>query len=127
MSYARWNAWSDVYVYETEEGYVVHVAVSRPINPEVMGNKSFGQRVVEANGDIDIINEEYQQYRRLLTLLEYEEIGLQFDGQTFCEGELQSLYRLLGILKGIGYRVPEATFDMILDEICHEQDMGWTW
>jgi hypothetical protein len=112
MSYCRWSSdgfQCDVYVYEAEGGYMVHVA---------------GKRRLKRVCDIDFSNQQAlmdsiaQQHKELddpeNKLLP---IGLPYDGETFGADTLTELLEVLTDIKETGYNVPDFVFSDIQGEI----------
>lgn len=113
MSYCRWsdNNWkSDIYAYESEVGFVVHVATHR-----VAGD------VPEVPFILDVGPEEYfEKYKAQMDFLEKAErvpINGPCDGETFCYKTVQELYDGLRELQVDGYVVPEFAFEEIKQEL----------
>lgn len=113
MSYCRWSSDDfrcDVYAYESDAGYIVHVA-----------NRMYLGDIPRVPFILDVSNEEwskaYKEQHEFLEKAEQRKIGLEYDGQTF---QYDSLAEMLGGLRGIkdkGYRIPKWVFDAILEEI----------
>jgi len=117
MSYCRWssdNMRSDVYAYEdVAGGYTVHIRKSRPTNPEILPD--FPAKAL-AEKDIEAVQEWMDKKRVAYPKLVYEDIGLEHDGETMGAESLRELHMVLSYLKGLGYYVPDVTFEMIEDE-----------
>lgn len=111
MSYCRWSSdgfQCDVYVYESNEGYTIHVA----------GNRR-PRRVV----DIDFSSQEslaasIKQQRQELDdpTNEPVKIGLSEDGKTFVDPTPGECAERLTWLQGLGYHVPQDVIDDLRDE-----------
>lgn len=107
MSYCRFstnNFECDLYCYQSDEGYVTHVAriktrpgTARPVPGETM-DKYLG-RLSEST----------------------VEIGLPFDGVTFTDETLEDFEARLRMLRETGYRFPDSVFDMIREERLDDQ------
>lgn len=113
MSYCRWSSDDfrcDVYAYESDAGYIVHVA-----------KRMYLGDIPRVPFILDVSNEEwskaYKAQHEFLETAEQREIGLEYDGQTF---QYDSLAEMLGGLRDIkskGYRIPEWVFNAVLEEI----------
>jgi len=110
MSYCRFSTDDfnyDVYVYQSERGYVVHIAENRYVF-----DRSLLPKVT-----LKSTQEEHYERNKLLSQLvansERVKIGLEYDGQTFTFGDLDQLYYFLIKLYMKGYNIPNSCFDNI--------------
>lgn len=116
MSYCRWSSDNfncDVYAYESCYGvFDIHVAKSRIVGdvPKVDHNLLF-------EGKADEFMRQNKIQSDFLETCKTEPIGLQYDGESFNEPDLQSFLERMIELKEIGYRIPDYVFDIIKDEI----------
>lgn len=129
MSYCRFSSdnWrSDVYCYEAEEGYVIHVAkyrkVIQPI-PDLVGTwfwywvgdcewewvKRFGYRLISWWHN--------QIHARSLRLIPLRPIHLPKDGETFGYDSAKDCFNRLLALRGIGYYIPQSAIESLREEI----------
>lgn len=86
MSYCRWSSdgfTSDVYCYESDAGFVTHVANKRHDRRREIGDHSE---------------------------IPMHEIGLAHDGATFVDAGPREMAETLRKLREEGYRVPEYVF-----------------
>lgn len=110
MSYCRWsddNWKSDVYVYETNDGFVVSVAAGRyvgdvPKLPSIDNPEFF---------------EAYAKQNLLIAEMPIKKIGLEYDGQDFCFKTLEALMEKLLDIQKAGYHVPEFCLETIRAEL----------
>lgn len=117
MSYCRWSCdnWkSDVYVYESDQGFVTHVASNR-----VDGEVPEGPRLIDlAQGKVTV--EEYRQHSqrvsRFLDRANRKPIGLPRDGKTFTVETAQECADLLLIMRSEGYHIPQHAIDGLLED-----------
>lgn len=127
MSYCRWSSddfGCDLYCYESAEGYVTHVAGSRPVGdvPKVTAWPPPGgdDPAAVANWS-QLIVDEMQTQHAFLMKCERAPIGLAFDGETFTDRTLQDFHSRLVMLRANGYRFPDGVLQTILDEIAGER------
>lgn len=109
MSYCRFSSdnWkSDVYVYEAEAGFTVHVALSRFVGdiPPLLPWS-------EKNHDAWV--KSYEEQMEVVSRLPTQHIGGPFDGKTFIYRNLAELRIGLRGLQAAGYHIPEFVFEMI--------------
>ena len=107
MSYCRWSD-CDVYVYESEHGWVTNVAGRR--------NKAGKAPLYDTSSDQAFIESILARDEWFDKNTEFEDIGLPFDGESFideCPGDCAQ--RLIQ-LKQIGYDVPQYAIDELLEE-----------
>lgn len=100
MAYCRFSSddWlSDVYTYETEYGFVTHVAATRYVGVENVP-AAYGERV------------------EWLERAEAVEIGLPHDGKTFCDNTPDECAQRLLWLRADGYHVPQDAVDRLQAE-----------
>ena len=125
MSYCRWSSDGfacDVYVYEdVMGGFTCHVARSKIVNlheaPEEPKMPSdFG--IVSDNNDW--IPEYMEKSKIRSGWMENhairENIGLEFDGETFNTDTATSMANELVLLKQMGYQVPQYAIDSLYEE-----------
>lgn len=115
MAYCRFSSdnWkSMVYAYETEYGYMVHVARSKPVGqpPEI----NFGLLWELESGEF---LESYNNHHNWFLACEWKDIGLPEDGVSFSLGSLKELYDTLVYLESLGYYVPVTALNMIEEEL----------
>jgi hypothetical protein len=116
MSYCRFsddNWKSDVYAYESDRGFELHIASIRrvgdiPALPSILdvGTEEF----VEA----------YQAHMTAVSAAERVPINGPHDGKSFTFGTLQELFYCLTQLQADGYHVPDFTFEAIKEEMNEE-------
>jgi len=113
MSYCRWssNNWDcDLYCYESNEGFVTHVAANRvvgeiPVVPHLLSQ------------DPDAWSKAHAAQMQFLDTGEWNVIGLASDGQTFVDDTLESFLERVKNLKVAGYHVPDFVIESIEEEI----------
>ena len=114
MSYCRWSNddfHCDVYVYEEETVFMIHVASSRyqfkepisaPVSPTKDGMNAWMARHRELSrmvGEADIVT-----------------IGLPHDGESFSFDTADECADELVRLKALGYNVPQYVIDQLREE-----------
>lgn len=113
MSYCRFSCdnWrSDVYCYESEQGYVTHVACSR-----VVGD------VPPIPFFFDVPQKEFfeavRQQNEFIASAEREPIGLKHDGAMFIDRTPDEMIDRLLSLSREGYFVPVSAIEALSEEI----------
>jgi len=120
MSYCRWSSndfQCDVYVYESDMGFVIHVASNRltwlvPLPKPYTGY-----------GDEFDFENWYHRHRTVMDLMDDETthtrapIGLPHDGETFVEDSPGRAATKLSELQALGYQVPDGVITDLLEEI----------
>jgi len=112
MSYCRWSCdnWkSDVYVYESNEGFMTHVATNR-----VVGDVPEEPDIRDAEA-----GEWIEAHRAAMVYLETAErraIGLPSDGKTFVDDDAADCAATLLRLREQGYHIPQHSIDGLLEE-----------
>ena len=111
MSYCRWssdNFKCDLYIYEGEHGYVIHVA----------GNKIVGEVPPLADiNDVDAFQKSYAEQSKWMDTAQRVPIGLPHDGETFEEEDLERVIVKVQELKTLGYRVPDYVLETLQEEL----------
>ena len=110
MSYCRWSSddWKcDIYCYEAEEGYMIHVAAGRII----------GEAPKLCFDNPEELLESYQKQMKWLDSAKREVINLEYAGETMSFDTPQETADMLLKLKNIGYNVPEYAIETLLEEV----------
>ena len=113
MSYCRFSSddyKSDIYAYEANEGFFVHVANRRydgdipklPVWDEVTPEEYFSAMAAQTE---------------TIKNLPMVDIGGPYDGQCFIYESLHDLRDGLKSISEVGYNVPQFVFDAIEEEI----------
>ena len=116
MSYCRFSSdnWkSDVYVYESDNGFEVHVAASR-----VVGDIPPLLELSEENREA--YSDRYQEQMTAVSTAERVPINGPHDGKSFTFGTVQELFYCLKGLQEAGYHVPQFVFEAIEEEMNEE-------
>jgi len=114
MSYCRFssNDWSsDIYCYESDEGFVIHVAAARKVFRDALPQS--------VPCDPDHLREYVARQNAILRMLETAQtvvIGLPHDGETFVEDSACTAAERLEALRAMGYQVPQIAIDELTDE-----------
>lgn len=115
MSFCRWSSMNfscDLYCYESEQGYVTHVAVNRTVGDIPKVDSSLFLDNTQENFDKFLAQQKAQF--EFLDTAERRPIGLKYDGQTFYDDKDSFLSRL-NMLREEGYRFPQITQEDIDD------------
>ncbi len=126
MSYCRWSSDGmkcDVYVYESEYGYVCHVASRKIVNlheaPHVPSFFDYNTPLDGKISDSDI-QDFMVKHRAWDDWLDKsairENIGLEFDGETISTDSATSMANELTMLRDMGYQVPQYAIDSLYEE-----------
>ncbi len=119
MSYCRWSSddfQCDVYVYESEDGYVIHVASNRLFWLVPLPKPYTGY------GDEFDFEDWYQRHRTVRDLMDSPDthtiapIGLPHDGETFIEDDAEEAAARLVELQKLGYQVPDYAIEELREE-----------
>jgi hypothetical protein len=116
MSFCRWSSddhQCDVYVYESEAGYVTHVAGRRYELAEPMPPG------VNVRDDVSGWIARGHEVHRILDASELVDIGGPSDGQTFTDPDPSACAATLARLRDEGYRVPQYAIDALTEEDAH--------
>ena len=110
MSYCRWSSDDfkcDIYCYESETGYQVHVATKLVIGdiPPIDWSSH------------ELMFKTYREQMDFLETAQRKDIGLPYDGQSFCFEDAGEAATLLEHLKEIGYNVPQSAIDTLWEKI----------
>jgi hypothetical protein len=106
-----------VYAYESEAGYIVHVAqyktvYSEPLPPHVEFEPHFAKAWLDRHR---AVSELHDRSDKVL-------IDLPYAGESFREDSLEALLERLKRLREIGYRVPEFAIMVVENEIWEKSD-----
>ena len=112
MSYCRWSSddfQCDVYVYESPEGFVTHVASSRVVFSKPLPPPVDMRNVAE-------FLECQNKVMEMVDTADRKPIGLPHDGQDFLDATPGDAADTLKMLMAEGYRVPQYAIDALLEE-----------
>lgn len=114
MSYCRFSTddfQCDLYCYESEGGYMTHVAGNRVVFKEVLPP--------EIDWEVDM--EGYlARHNKIMSMVDKADrvaITLPHVGETFCDTTLEEFKDTLLMLKDAGYRFPDYVFERIEEEM----------
>jgi len=118
MSYCRWSSDNfncDIYAYESDDGFVIHVGTGRYKGEIPKCDFS----LIMKGGEENV--EEYMRQRRIqaayFQTCGTELIGLPEDGETFTLSDIEDFYNKMVELKNIGYIIPDGVIEGIKEEI----------
>jgi hypothetical protein len=112
MSYCRWSSdcyQSDVYVYESNEGFMIHVA-SRKYVSDIKRPSYPGPGIENLSKYLAIDCPKWLKSSHL------EPIGLPLDGKSFCLETAAEAAAKLEELRAMGYIVPQYAIDCLRQE-----------
>jgi len=113
MSYCRWSSddyQCDIYAYEAETGFVVHVASSR---------RRFAEPLPEPVSPSEDFDGWWKRLKTVSSMLDQatsHPIGLQNDGESFSFDTPGECADKLVHLRELGYNVPEYAIDSLREE-----------
>lgn len=115
MSYCRWssdNFQCDIYAYESDNGYEIHVAGYKTVGvpPEVDFSLIYPTQTEESIAEYV---RQSQANSKWLGECERVPIGLPYDGASFTLDTLDEFYDKLIELREIGYRFPDIVLKAI--------------
>jgi hypothetical protein len=103
---------SDLYIYDDFYGGVtIHVAAAKRANIEKapllspIGTISSEEWLIEYTKRMEWFRDNK----------EFENIGLKYDGESFCNLDKETLISTLHILKKEGYQFPETVFELAIE------------
>lgn len=118
MSYCRWssdNFSCDIYAYESDQGFVIHICGGRYKGDIPKVDMSFLENNTPENVQkyIDSSKKQSKHLKKYGT----EPINLPLAGESFTFPDLQSFYDKMIELKNIGYVIPDRVFEIIKAEM----------
>lgn len=119
MSFCRFsddNWKSDVYAYESAEGFELHVASNRIVG-DIPTRPSIGDILYIEPGEF---LKKHQEQMAFLETAERAPIGGPHDGESFRYATLRELHDGLLQLRADGYHVPQFALDEIEEELNEE-------
>jgi hypothetical protein len=118
MSYCRFSTndfQCDVYCYEGQDGFVVHVATRRPVYKEPLPPEvEFTPDDIYAWATAHVARSSIVS--KMLDEAEHIQIGLPHDGKTFLYGTAGDAADCLSELKKLGYMVPDDAIEALREE-----------
>ena len=114
MSYCRWSSddyQCDLYVYESSDGFVIHVASNRPVYDEPLPPPAPAPNV-----DFDAWYARQQKVSEMVERARREPIGLPHDDETFVLDEPGEAADRMVALRAVGYRFPARVIDELREE-----------
>lgn len=117
MSFCRWssdNFACDLYAYESDAGYMIHVASNR-----VVGDVPPLDWETEDPG---VFYTAYKAQHAFLDSATREPIGLAHDGETFVFDSLEEFRDCFVMLREAGYHFPQGLIESIEEEMREEKE-----
>jgi hypothetical protein len=115
MSYCRWscdNFKCDLYCYESESGFVTHVA-----SVKIVGTVPHCSLKMLIDGTAEEYIAAHKIQSEFIESAEKSPIGLPFDGQTFRDPDILSFRDRLISLREAGYHFPSYVIEQIDEEL----------
>ena len=109
MSYCRWSTNDfncDLYVYQAEDGYVIHVAGNR-----VVGTVPPVPDILETNAEEWV--EAYNKQSEFLEEASREPIALRYVGESFYKLTKEACIEKIKELRKLGYIMPDKLEESI--------------
>lgn len=101
----------DLYCYESDQGYVTHVASNR-----VVGDIPKTEGLIRPDS-IDEFLKAHKEQMKFLDSAERNPIGLPHDGVTFCDTHPEEFMITLRMLRNVGYVFPDYVLECVQEEI----------
>jgi len=120
VSYCRWSSdrfQCDVYVYESDSGFVTHIATRRSEKSPVIPWKTIKWPVI-GRFRWWLYNRRYRHWSDNRTMVD---IGLECDGESYNHDTAGECATHLEHLKSLGYMVPQYAIDALWEE---DEDEG---
>jgi len=116
VSYCRWSSddhQCDVYVYESDRGFVTHVAANRWVFAEPMPDP-----VPVGTTETEVLRwlERGRAVSAILDRSTTDPIGLPHDGEDLTDPNPGACADRLETLRALGYRVPQFAIDALREE-----------
>lgn len=119
MSYCRWSSDDfrcDVYVYESDRGFEIHVASNRVVFAEPLPDPVPLLLPDGSVGDVAAYTARSRAVHDLIDRSAREPIGLPHDGESFCYDTPGEAAARLQALAEVGYRVPASVVATLVVE-----------
>ena len=116
MSYCRFSSdgWtSDVYVYHSADGWVIHVASMRYTNPVPFPELPDHFWELPGEDVFPIMSAQNSWIKQARPV----SIGLPEDGRTFVDGTPEECADRLDQLQSLGYRIPAGVIESLREEV----------
>jgi hypothetical protein len=104
----------DIYAYESDMGYQVHIATRRRMGPQPYVPWS---EFLDKQVSSEELWEAYRIYSDAIDSSGFMDIGLEFDGQSFCYGDPRDFYDAMIEFREMGYNFPDEALEMIREDI----------
>jgi hypothetical protein len=117
MSYCRWSSdgfYCDLYCYQSQDGYVTDVAARRRAQraPLIIWNEDIDKLIASHKAQDEFLADEKSNPPL--------PIGLEHDGKSFLDGDLESFLGTLKMLKAAGYQFPDGVITDVEEELAEE-------
>lgn len=124
MSYARFstdNFRSDVYVYLSARGWVIHVAANKVVLPDGVEVPDVTAQTLDGTEEAaQKVTALWAGRTEILQNATHEPIGGGYDGQEFVLSTADECLAILRKLGAKGYYVPQSALDKLEEEVANE-------
>lgn len=125
MSYCRWSSMNgacDIYAYEGQWGYEIHVAARKRVNIENAPPDPYDAFLLDdkENAVATYVARKEAWDKWSMENDKFVPIGLAYDGMSYTEDCLEDFKTRLLMLREAGYRFPDYVLTAIEEEIDEE-------
>lgn len=123
MSYCRWSSMNgacEVYAYESDAGWVIHLAARKRKHQDKMPPDPF-EALMDENVEEYLKRHKVQQeWMETPEGNEFINIEKEHVGESFCLGDLESFKEKLLYLRNLGWVFPDYVIENVNEEIQEE-------
>lgn len=119
MSYCRWSSdqfRSDIYCYESNDGFVIHVAAARLVSDQPRPERKAGAVSIDDPSWVQLSVDDWNAYSAWSDAARREPIRLEHAGEQFVEATAGECADRLRQLRALGYHVPQYALDALDEE-----------
>jgi hypothetical protein len=119
MSYCRWSSdqfKSDIYCYESDHGFVIHVAAARLVSDRPRPERKADAVSMDDPNWVQLSLEDWHAFSAWCDAARREPIKLEHAGEQFVEATACECADRLRQLRELGYYVPQYALDALDEE-----------